>query len=300
MRTPVRLVWLAIVAAVLLSPLPVTAWGFSLHRYIVGRAIDLLPDPMRPFYESHRAFVVEHAVDPDLWRTAGFVAEAPRHYLNLDAYGRDPFDALPREWPAAVERFGESRLTEHGLLPWRTVEFYDRLVAAFRQQRQAGGSRALSDITFLSAVIAHYVSDAHVPFHAVRNYDGQLTGQHGIHARFESELFRRYADDLTVRPAPSPAVTAPLDFMFEALLDSARLVRPILDADRRAVAGRTEYDAAYFDRFVADVQPILEQRVAASATAVAALLSGAWTAGGRPALPLDPPRFTRKVRRPPE
>ena len=42
---------------------------------------------------------------------------------------------------------------------------------------------------FFSSIVSHYVSDGHVPFHAALNYDGQLTGQTGIHSRFEAELF---------------------------------------------------------------------------------------------------------------
>ena len=47
---------------------------------------------------------------------------------------------------------------------------------------------------------AHYVGDAHVPFHAVMNDDGQLTNQHGLHSRFESALFERYRARLKIRP----------------------------------------------------------------------------------------------------
>ena len=64
---------------------------------------------------------------------------------------------------------------------------FERLVGAFEGAgRQETWS--LENIKLMSAVLAHYVADAHVPFHAVVNYDGQLTGQRGIHSRFESEL----------------------------------------------------------------------------------------------------------------
>ncbi len=38
----------------------------------------------------------------------------------------------------------------------------------------------------LSAEIGHYMADAHVPLHANSNYNGQQTGQHGIHGLWES------------------------------------------------------------------------------------------------------------------
>jgi hypothetical protein len=61
------------------------------------RAIDTLPEPIRPFFEASRAFVVERAIDPDLWRNAGFSEEPPNHFVDLDAYGPYPFKELPRE-----------------------------------------------------------------------------------------------------------------------------------------------------------------------------------------------------------
>jgi hypothetical protein len=74
-------------------------------------------------------------------------------------------------------------------------------------------------------------------------------------------------------------------------------VQAILDADKAAVAGRELYDDEYFAAFYGKVKPILEERVAQSVTAVASAIAAAWEAAGRPAVPLDPPRVPRKVRR---
>ena len=38
-----------------------------------------------------------------------------------------------------------------------------------------------------------------MPFHAALNHDGLLTGQWGIHSRFETETFERYREQLDVR-----------------------------------------------------------------------------------------------------
>ena len=98
-------------------------------------------------------------------------------------------------------RYGREFVDKNGTLPWRTEEIYTKLVEAFTQK--AAYSR--ENIKFFSSVIAHYVADAHVPFHAALNYDGQLTGQWGIHARFETELFERYRAQLVVKPGPARA-----------------------------------------------------------------------------------------------
>lgn len=285
-------------AVVLLLSLPTLSpgWSFETHRFITGRAIALLPPEIRPFFEKHGAFIVEHSVDPDLWRTAGFEIEPPRHFLDIDAYGPYPFDALPREYSAAVARFGEETVVKNGTLPWRAEEVYDRLVKAFEQHRAGTSPYALDNIKFFVAILAHYAADAHVPFHAVINYDGQLTGQHGIHSRFESELFARYADQLVVHPPRIDPVDRPRDHIFDTLLDSYRVVAGLLEADRKAIGEGTEYDDAYFARFFAGARPTLEARLSRSAGSVAALVSGAWHKASRPSLPLERQRTVRKRR----
>lgn len=290
-----RLVALGVVL-VLAPARPLVAWGFDVHRFIVERAIALLPPGLGPFYEKHRLFVVEHSIDPDLWRSAGFEEEAPRHFLDLDAYGPFPFKALPRDLDEAIKKFGRARVEKNGLLPWRTEEIFDKLAAAFR--RAAEQPYALEDVKFFTAVIAHYASDATQPLHAVVNYDGQLTGQHGIHSRFEAELFARFPSQLTVRPEAPRPVGRPRDMIFDTLLVSFQLVEDVLAADRAAVAGRDAYDDLYFERFFRQVRPVLERRIADAITSVASLVVAAWERAGRPSLPLEPPRIIRKVRRP--
>lgn len=292
-----RRLTIAGLAAFLLAaaPLPAAAWGFEAHKFIMARAIPLLPPEIRPFFEKYQVEIVEHAVDPDLWRTAGWMAEPPRHFLDLDAYGPYPFSRLPRNYDAAARQFGEAFVEKNGTLPWRTAEVYGKLVEAFGQK----ASYSRPNIRFFASVLAHYSADAHVPFHAVLNYDGQLTGQWGIHARFETELFERYGAKLTVSPRAPVPLANPRDLIFDTLLASFPLVQPVLDADRAAVQGRAAYDDEYFERFLERARPILEKRLSDSISDVATLVTAAWVEAGRPALPLEEPRQARPVRRQP-
>jgi hypothetical protein len=292
---PVRSRAIFLLTAVLLvfSPRPAAAWGFEVHKYIMGRAIALLPREIRPFFLKYQTTIVEHAIDPDLWRTAGWEQEPPRHFLDMDAYGPYPFPNFPRDHAEAVKRYGREFVDKNGLLPWRSAEIYQSLVEAFGQQT----GYARENIKFFSSVLTHYVSDAHVPFHAVVNYDGQLTGQQGIHARFETELFERYRLVLRVAPKPPSSVGAPRDFIFETLIGSFPLAQTVLDADKAAVAGRELYDDQYFTMFFSKVRPILERRLSEAITASASMITAAWIEAGRPAVPLEPRRVPRKVRR---
>jgi len=269
------------------------AWGFEAHRFIMARAIPLLPAEIRPFFEKFQPAIVEHAIDPDLWRTAGWLEEPPRHFLDMDAYGPYPFKEVPRDYEAALRRYGKEFVEKNGLLPWRTEEIYKKLAEAFTQQ----APYARENIKFFSSVIAHYTGDAHVPFHAALNYDGQLTGQWGIHARFETELFLRYQDRLQITPGPVVKVASARDFIVDSLVASYPLVQPVLDADKEAVRGREIYDDQYFEQFFGKVKHILERRLSDSITDTASLITSAWIEAGRPALPVEEPRVPRKVRR---
>lgn len=288
-----------VVVALLLSwPAGLGAWGFPAHRYIADRMIALLPPELRPLFEARRAFIVERAVDPDLWRNVGWTDEPPNHFLDMDAepYGAYPFEALPREYDKAVEKFGVEVVQREGTLPWRAMEFYGKLERAFASLgRPAPSPYALDDIALFSAVLCHYVSDGHVPLHAVKNYDGQLTGQAGAHSRFESDLFERYTARLTIVPAGRPPVRDPRAEMFRILLESNRLAEPALAADRAAAKGRDYYDDGFFDAFQKDALPIVDQRVAESIAATAAFITGAWEQAGRPAVPLAITRPPRRV-----
>src|SRR5438105_3975121 len=228
-----------------LAPSPASAWGFETHKFIMSRAIDMLPEAIRPFFQANRVFVVEHVIDPDLWRTAGFVDEPPRHFVDIDAYGTYPFTDLPRDFDAAVAKYGLPALTKNGLLPWRTAEMAGHLRKALEDQHK-GTAYAVTDIKFFSAIIGHYVADAHVPFHAVKNYDGQLTGQNGIHVRFEEDLFVRYGKLLNIQPPPLKPVPSVRDFIFDTLLDSYQNVDAVLAADRSAIGDRLLYDDRYY------------------------------------------------------
>lgn len=290
-----------VAAAVLVAslvPASASAWGFTAHRYIMGRAIDLLPPELKPFYERYRDEIVIRATDPDLWRNVGW-EEDPNHFINFGVreFGDYPFTALPRELGAAIEKFGMAALKRDGLLPWRASEEFGNLRRTF--ERFARGSPfGPSDVILFSGVTAHYIQDANQPFHSSNNYDGQLTGNNGIHARFEGDLFDRFQSRLTVTPAAPKGITNARDAAFGALLSGYQLVDPILKADKEAVAGKDTYDDGYFETFFTKVRPILERRLADAITETAGLIIGAWEQAGKPVLTLEGARPVQKVRQP--
>lgn len=290
-----------LLAATIAWPASASAWGFEAHKFIVDRMVELLPPELKPLFEKRRAFIMERSVDPDMWRTVGWDQEPPNHFLDIDyaAYGPYPFEALPRDYDAAVQKFGRDVVHAQGLLPWRTAEFYGSLQREFASlKRQPAPTYAVDNIVLFAAVLAHYVSDGHVPLHSVVNYNGQVTGQDGLHSRWETELFERNRAALTIAPAPAKGVANPRDFMFDVILTSYRATPNVLESDLKAAVGREFYDDAYFEAFAKGTLPTLERRLNDSITAVASMIIGAWEQAGKPAIPAEPVRTPRPIRRP--
>jgi len=288
-----------VIALILVTPRPAHAWGFEAHQFIMDRAIALLPAEIRPFFEKYRSTLVERVIDPDTWQTAGFDdQEDSNHFLDIDwdGFGPYPFAGLPRDYDAAVQKFGVTRVNQMGRLPWRTSEYFGNLQREFARY-QARGPFGRYNILFFTAWMTHYVSDGNQPLHTVMNYDGQLSGQPGVHTRFEAMLFERNRARLQIAPQAMAPVANPRDFMFETIVEGTRLVPVILEADKAAIGDRDIYDEAYYRSFYDGAHVVLEQRLARSIAASAAMIAGAWEAAGKPALPLDLPEPVQRRRR---
>lgn len=292
----------AVAAFVALLPVSLHGWGMEVHRELTRRSLQGLPPELRPFFTVQRDFIVEHTVDPDLWRVVGLKGERgdedPNHFLDIDGLDDPPpFRNVPREWPAFVAKYGEARANRAGRLPWRAEEIYQLLVARFRDIAKGTSPYAADNARYLAAVLAHYIQDAHQPFHAVANYDGQLTNQRGIHSRFETELVLRNLGAISWSPVAIKPIANFREFMFETIVTSASLTKEVLDADRQAATGRELYDDPYFAAFFAGSRPVLDRRLNESASGLVSAIVAAWTEAGKPALPGPKPPEPARIRR---
>ncbi|RMF65982.1 MAG: S1/P1 Nuclease, partial [Calditrichaeota bacterium] len=190
-------------------------WGFFAHKWIGRTAVDAVPAQARPFFQQHREYLSEHAIDPDLWRKHD-PDEGVRHYIDIDLYGPYPFDALPRDLAKARQKFGADTVNERGIGPWWVVKTYNDLVRLMRK-------RDVDSTLVKAAALCHYVSDLCVPLHTTENYDGQLTGNKGIHRRFEATMIEMYADSLKLTVRPAQRIKDPLAFIFDLVLRSYSL-----------------------------------------------------------------------------
>lgn len=276
--------------AVLLALAPqVEAWGFAAHREVTRLAIESLPEPLASLFRRNADYLVEHSIDPDLWRAAGQPGEDPNHYLDLDAFGAYPFAGVSHVESEHLARHGAAAAAK-GRVPWRVAEVQRELVEAFRQHDPA---RALKS----AAALAHYVGDAHVPLHATSNYDGQLSGQTGLHARWETALFERFEVQIEqgLHPAAAHPIGDPVDAIFNVLVAAYKDSLEVLESDRACAGGQDlaetaeddRYNDRYYSRLYEREAVRLRTRLRASAEAVGSFWLSAWQEAGRPKLDLN-------------
>ena len=251
-------------------------WGAEAHEIITRSATLTLPDETRLFFTTCRGFLAVHSNDPDTWKHDR--DEKARHFCDIDHYGSPPFAELPREFHRAVGEFGLATLKKRGTLPWRIAEYTEKLTASMR--REDWGQVRLD-----AAHLAHYVADAHMPFHCTKNYNGQLTGNLGIHGRLEIELVHRYLSARFLLAKGAAYVADPRAFAFQIVIESQRLTAPLLRADTRVRAKAPLDTARYYALLHAEVGDTIRGRMAAAATAIGSLWQTAWVGAGKPRMP---------------
>ena len=199
-------------------------WGFFAHQRINRLAVFILPPEMIGFYKANINYITEAAVNPDRRRFSN-PDEAPRHYIDIDHYGDSAIHKMPRFWKGAVEKYSEDTLKAYGILPWHIYTMYFRLRDAFLTNDPEA-------ILRISAELGHYVADAHVPLHTTENYNGQLTGQEGIHAFWESRLPELFSDDYDYFVGKATHIGQVQFSAWKAISDSHRSVDSLLLLER--------------------------------------------------------------------
>lgn len=268
-------------------------WGFYAHKKINYFAVFLLPPEMIVLYKPNIDFISDHAVDPDKRRYVA-VAEAPKHYIDIDNYGTYPWSALPAKYTDAVKKYSADSVLANGIVPWWVVIMQQRLTNAFKEKDRA-------KILKLSAEIGHYVADAHVPLHANSNHDGQKTNQRGIHGFWESrvpELLAEKKFDFMIGKATYiPDIEK---YIWDRVRESGAAADTVLkeeaalskqfSADRKysfeEKAGKLtrQYSSAYTIAYNQMLNGMVERRMRLAIASVASLWYTAWVNAGQPDL----------------
>lgn len=268
-------------------------WGFYGHARINYYAVFLLPPEMMAFYKPNIGFLSEHAVDPDKRRYA-VAQEGPRHYIDIDRYGKYPFDSLPRKWEAAVAKYSEDSLLKNGIVPWWIQIMHRRLTAAFKEK---DASRILK----LSAELGHYIADAHVPLHANSNHNGQYSNQIGIHGFWESRIPELIAEkEWNFFIGKAHYIQDPSGFIWKRVLESAAASDTVLRTEKELSAQFPgdrkfsfedrngtiirQYSSVFSKAYNQKLNGMIERRMQQSIYAIACFWYTAWVDAGQPDL----------------
>jgi hypothetical protein len=264
-------------ACILLAMLPVlscpqaNAWGERGHRLVNAAAVNNLPEPLKSYFRARLSYLLEHASDPDHLAREN-PEERPHHYTEIEAYDSYPFEQFKAQF-VDQRRAPSSQQFQHGDSIWQIERSTLRLSGDLRRRRWSDADR---DAVFA----AHYACDLTQPLHTVLNYDGQLTRQAGIHARFETTLVNTLADGWVLRP--QAAVNEP-DLrarIFREYLDSYNQRQLIFAADCIALDGHTYLDPDVLLTFIKIDGPLARKRLEAAAAFVSSLWYTAWVRAG--------------------
>lgn len=270
-------------------------WGFFGHKQINRMAVFTLPPDMVGFYKYHIDFITEHAVDPDKRRYA-VEGEAARHYIDIDHYahnGADPFAIVPRKWKSAIDKFTEDTLQAYGIVPWHIEVMTYRLTQAFKEEN-------VEKILRLSAEIGHYIGDAHVPLHTTENYNGQLTGQKGIHGFWESRIPELFSNEYNFFIGKAIHVKNVNDYSWDIVTESHHQVDTVLSFERKlnqqfdkdkkyAYENRGNtlmqvYSEEYSRAYSSMMNNMVERKMRKAIIAVGSIWYTAWVNAGQPDL----------------
>jgi hypothetical protein len=269
-----------------------SSWGFFAHYRINRLAVFTLPKAMAGFYKANIEFITEHAISADKRRYVDS-SEAPKHYLNADHYGKNPFSKIPRRWNDAVVKYSEDTLIKYGTVPWTIQYNYYKLVEAFK-------AHDTTRILTASANLGHYIADAHVPLHLTQNYNGQLTNQTGLHALWESRIPELFANHYNYFTGKARYIENPLSEAFKICRASFKEVDTVLlfervlnqsfSADKKYAMvkhGKKEvkdYSVEYSRVYQYRMKGMVERRMRAAILEVGSYWYSAWVDAGQPDL----------------
>jgi hypothetical protein len=130
------------------------------------------------------------------------------------------------------------------------------------------------------------VGDANQPLHCTVNYNGQATGNYGIHSRYETTMMADHLGQLVTTPTAVTYYPNAVDAMFSIISASWAGVKTIMQSDDDAVlVSGGPYNSAYYASLWSNTESLTRTRVNAATVATASFVYTAWVDAGQPRIP---------------
>jgi hypothetical protein len=252
------------------------SWGAVGHKIINSKCPESFPVSMSAFKVWSDSLSL-HASDADNRKNSD-KTEAPKHFIDIDFYPEfNSTGRIASTYDSIVSIHGASYIVNNGSLPWATVNTYDSLIVDFQKLKWHKAMLDASDL-------GHYVGDGHMPLHLTTNYDGGMTGQSGIHSRYETTLVGAYSTSLSNYTGDSVHFISNINkYVFDYIYYDYQFKDSVLAADKYAntLAGNTTssaYTAALWSK--THFTTMLFHN---SSHSLAELIYSAWIVAGSPA-----------------
>ncbi len=276
-----------IIGLVFLSVL-ISSWGYVGHRKISYNISSSFNDEMSQF-DDWVQFLTDHSSDAD-YRKNDDPDEGPKHYIDIDNYsvfvstGR-----IPQTLDSCITEYGSTFVDNNGYLPWATLDAYDTLVQCFIRKDWEKAKLVAADI-------GHYVGDGHMPLHITKNYNGQLSGNDGVHSRYESNMVNTYQDQIIYGGSPAEKLEDVRDYIFSYIYHNYSNVQTIIDADDEAkIVSGGSYNTLYYETLWKLTGDMTIELFSEASHAIANLLYTAWSEAGKPDLDSNVSAFTMEA-----
>lgn len=244
-------------------------WGWNMHRYINEHAVDYLPAEMS-FFQDQRQYLKDHSTDPDGGPLPGFY-----HYIDIDYYPEFFTGTLPHNWDDMVALYGLSTVEDNGIVPW-VVEWWTDSLSALM------GSGQWDDVWQVAAELGHYVADSHQPLHLTLNYNGYLTGNDGIHSRYESYMINAHLTQIPLPTGDAENWDSVIDSVFLYIDNIYLYVDSIMVADDLAYAQDPSYDSTYYSILWQELEHLTTVSIQTAILDLASIWRTAWINAGSP------------------
>jgi len=264
----VKFFLLSLVFCSLLSA-QINKWGWNTHEFINEHAVDYLPREMSVFQE-HRDYLREHSIDPDTDTQPGYY-----HYIDIDYYPEFFTGTLPHDLDGLITLYSVSIVEGNGIVPWIIEELTDSLSTLM-------AAAQWDDVWQTAAELGHYVADAHEPLHLTVNYNGQNSGNGGIHSRYETQMMNSHLSTISLPEGNSKYWLNVIDSVFVFIEEVYPYVDSILIADDLAHAQDAGYNSTYYNIMWQELEPLTTICVQKAILNLASLWRTAWENAGRP------------------